>query len=118
MDLNGFDVGPAYVGVGGKPVGHMTITAQVHRDAPQCFGRLIGTVALPKWNATEYRCTDDSLRVQREARHGEGAYVGHVLLAWTADGVDYSVSAHGHTAVNLALITRLARSLTVVPPGA
>ena len=117
LEFVGFDVGPDYVGMDGKPHGHVTVAAAPHRDAPPCFGTVVGTVALPTRTATEYRCTNDTLRVQRDARHGEGAYVGHLLLTWRQDGIDYTVSAHGHTAVNLALVKRLAGSLDLLAPG-
>ena len=114
VDFQGFRVGPDYVGVDGKPIGHLTLRAEPHREGPPCFGTVVGMIALPQHTATEYRCTNNTLRVQRDAEHGEGAYVGHVLLAWTQDGIDYSVSAHGHTAVNLALVERIAGSVELV----
>jgi hypothetical protein len=116
QDLSGFDVPRGYVGMGGKPFGHVIVAANRHRDIKPCFGDVIGVVPVGGLRATEYRCTDDSLLVERNAEHGEGAYLGHLLLAWTRDGIDYSVSAHGHTAVNLALAERLVKSVTMVQP--
>ena len=117
IDVNGFRVGPGYVGVDGKPVGHLTISATKHEDSPgpPC-GTVVGTFRISDRTVTEYSCTNDSLRVQRNARHGEGAYVGHVLLAWSANGIDDAVSAHGHTQANLALVKRLASSITFTAP--
>lgn len=119
MDVNGFRVGPRYVGVDDKPVGHLTIAAARHEDSPgpPCFGRVVGPVRIRGQVVTEYSCTNDSLEVQREAEHGEGAYVGHLLLAWSANGIDYVVSAHGHTRRNLALLERLAGSVTYTAPS-
>ncbi len=118
MDVNEFRVGPGYVGVGGKPVGHLTISGMKHEDSPgpPCFGTVIGTFRITDQMVTQYSCTNDSLRVQRDAQHGEGAYVGHLLLAWSANGIDYAVSAHGHTRANLALVKRLAASIRFAAP--
>ncbi len=79
-------------------------------------GTVVGTFRISDRTITEYSCTNDSLRIQRNARHGEGAYVGHVLLAWSANGIDYAVSARGHTQANLALVKRLASSITFTAP--
>lgn len=119
MNVNRFRVGPGYVGVDGKPVGHLTISAAKHQDSPgpPCFGTVVGTFRISDQMVTEYSCTNDSLRVQRDAQHGEGAYVGHLLLAWSANGIDYAVSAHGHTRANLALVKRLAASIAFTAPG-
>lgn len=118
IDVNGFRVGPGYVGVEGKPIGHLTITAGKHEDSPgpPCFGVVVGAFPIRDRAVTEYRCANDSLRVQRDARHGEGAYIGHLLLAWSANGIDYAVSAHGHTKANLALLKRLAASVKSTAP--
>ena len=119
MDVTEFRVGPGYVGVDGKPVGHLTISAAKQDDSPgpPCFGTVVGTFRIGDEVVTEYSCTNDSLRVQRDARHGEGAYVGHLLLSWSANGIDYAVSAHGHTQANLALVKRLAASITFTAPA-
>lgn len=121
MDVNGFRVGAGYVGVDGKPVGHLTISAAKHGDSPDppCFGVVVGTLPIGDRVVTEYRCTNDSLRVERDARHGEGAYVGHLLLVWSANGIDCAVSAHGHTKANLTLLKRFAASVkSTAPTGA
>ena len=119
MDVNEFRVGPGYVGVEGKRVGHLTISAVKHEDSPgpPCFGTVVGTFRISDEVVTEYSCTDESLRVQRDARHGEGAYVGHLLLSWSTNGIDYAVSAHGHTHANMALVKRLAVSITFTAPA-
>jgi hypothetical protein len=69
-----------------------------------------------QWNATEYHCSADGLRVEREARHGEGAHLGHLLLAFTQDGIDYIASIHGYTDANFDVLKRLVASLSLVPP--
>jgi len=48
--------------------------------------------------------------------HGEGAYVGHLLLAWSEHGTDYIVSAHGPTTANLALVRDLVAATRLVAP--
>ena len=118
FELNGFDVPAGYIGVGGKAVGHLFIEARPHKFSPDtpCIGAIrIQLLRVGRWMATEYSCPEDSLAVQREAMHGEGAYAGHLLLEWKYNGVDYLVSAHGHTAENLALLEELASSVTLVP---
>jgi hypothetical protein len=65
----------------------------------------------------QYACPNDSPTIEREAMHGEGAYVGHLLFAWTEGGVDYIASAHGHTATNRELLTQLVRSMRLISPG-
>ncbi len=119
MDVNEFRVGPGYAGVDGKPVGHVTISGTKHEDSPgpPCFGTVTGTFQITDKTVTEYSCTNDSLQVQRNAQHGEGAYVGHLLLAWSANGIDYAVSAHGHTRANLTLVKRLVASITYSAPA-
>ena len=75
-----------------------------------------GASAVGPWTATEYTCPNNSVIVQREAMHGEGAHAGHLLLEWNQDGIDYLASAHGHTATNLALLKQLVSSMTLIPP--
>jgi hypothetical protein len=48
------------------------------------------------------------------ARHGEGANVGHVLLDWRVNGIEYVASAHGHTTSNVALLRRFVGSVTLL----
>ena len=116
IELAGFDVGPSYRGVDGKAMGHLIVSATSQRHAPShpCIGEITGSFVISHRHVTEYRCSDDSLRVQGEARHGEGAHLGHLLLDWKQGGVDYAVSAHGYTSVNLTLLERLVASMTLV----
>ena len=74
----------------------------------------MGTFRLAHRAVVEYRCSNDALLVQREARHGEGAQLGHLLLAWNQDGIDYTASAHGYTEVNLMLLRQLVGSMDLV----
>jgi hypothetical protein len=120
LELNGFDVPAGYVGVGGKAVGHLFIEARLHKYSPlsPCIGASrLQLLRVGRWTAVEYSCPKDNLTVEREAMHGEGAFAGHLLLEWSENAVDYVVSAHGHTAENLALLKDLASSATLVPPA-
>ncbi len=119
LELNSFDVPAGYVGVGGKAVGHLFIEARFHEYSPlsPCIGASrLQLLRVGPWTATEYSCPEDSLTVQREAMHGEGAFAGHLLLEWSQNAVDYLVSAHGHTAENLLLLKELVGSVTLVSP--
>ncbi len=119
LQFTDFDVGRGYRGVDGKPEGHVLVTASpVSGGAPRpCIGTVQRRGVMVPWGAaTIYRCSSDGLRVQRQAMHGEGAQLGHVLLAWTQNGIVYSVSAHGDTAVNLRLIERFTKSMILVQP--
>ena len=120
LELSGFDVPSGYVGADGKATGHLIVEANRHDDRPPipCIGgKRVAKVVAGSWTTTEYRCPNDSFAVQREARHGEGAHAGHLLLEWSRDGIDYIASAHGHTTVNLDLLKRLVGSMTLIPPG-
>ena len=120
LGFSGFDVPRRYVGVDGKPEGHVTIEARRQTNSPSlpCIGgEPLGSVLVAGRTAAEYRCPGDARRVQREARHGEGSYLGHLLLAWSENGIDYIVSAHGHTKANLDLIRRLIESMAFVAPA-
>ena len=119
LELSGFDVPSDYVGVDGKANGHLVVEARPKRDSPPhpCIGaKRLGRVTVGHWSATEYTCPNDSVIVQREAMHGEGAHAGHLLLEWNQDGIDYLASAHGHTATNLTLLKQLVSSMTLIPP--
>jgi hypothetical protein len=119
LDFSGFDVPSGYQGVDGKAMGHLYIEARPRGESPPspCIGaRRLGTIAAGRWTANEYSCSSDTLAVQREARHGEGAYLGHLLFAWSQDGIDYIASAHGHTIVNRDLLVQLVGSMTLIPP--
>jgi hypothetical protein len=120
LDFEDFDVRRNYVGVDGKPVGHVFVEAREERDAPArpCIGgRRDGSVAVRSWRAALYICPNDSPYIERVARHGEGANVGHILLEWRDAGVDFVASAHGHTTTNLTLLRQLVGSVTLVPPS-
>jgi hypothetical protein len=119
LEYTGFDVPPGYIGVDGKAVGHIVVEARPHRDSPPlpCIGATaLAKVRLGQQTLAEFSCPNDSLRVQREARHGEGAYAGHLVVAWTVAGIDYLASAHGATTANLDLLKRLVRSMQLIGP--
>jgi hypothetical protein len=118
LEFTGFDQG--WIGPDGNPSGHLIVEAQRRSDAPTppCIGDPLRMVAVSQWNATEYRCSSDSNRVQRAARHGEGAHLSHLLLAWTQDGIDYDASIHGYTDANFNVLRRLVASLVLVPSHA
>jgi hypothetical protein len=119
LDFSGFDVPDGYVGIDGNASGHVFIEARRQSDSPQqpCIGAThSGTVVAGRWNTIAYRCSNDSLAVQRAATHGEGAYQGHTLLTWDQGGIDYIASAHGQTAPNRDLLVRLVQSMTLIPP--
>ena len=117
LELTGFDVPAGYVGVDGKAAGHVLIEARPQPRSPSrpCIGGVeLATVPAGPWATTEYSCPADSLRVEREARHGEGAYVGHLVLSWSQNGVNYIASVHGHTTANVTFLKQLVTSVTLV----
>ena len=117
LQLAGFDVPSNYVGVDGRAAGHMLVEARPHRASPThpCIGaRELGTVSVGAWTTIEYGCPNDSPLVEREATHGEGAYAGHLMLAWSRSGIDYIASIHGLTNVNLIFLRQLVASMTLV----
>ena len=92
LEYSGFNVPHGYVGVDGKAAGHIVMEARPRRDSPPL--PCIGAMALAKFRIgqrtfAEFSCPNDSLRVQREAMHGEGANAGHLLVEWTEAGIDY-----------------------------
>jgi len=120
LESTGFDVPPDYVGVDGKPVGHLTIEARRQSDAPAipCVGGTrLANVKVAQWTAEQYRCPSDSAIVEREAMHGEGAYVGHLLFTWNEGGNDYVASLHGHTTTNRELLRKIVASMALIAPG-
>jgi len=120
LEFYRFDVPKDYSGIDGKPVGHMTLEAHRLADDPlkPCIGgRSMGTIRIGVWTTSEFTCPNDSPFIERRAAHGEGSYVGHLALAWTADGISYIASAHGHTTANLTLLERFVRSISLIPPG-
>jgi hypothetical protein len=101
-------------------MGHLTIDAQPLVDSPPnpCIGGTrLGNVAVGVWTATEFTCPNDSVIVQREARHGEGTHAGHLLFEWNQNSVGYIASAHGHTSVNRELLRQVVTSMTLISPG-
>ena len=121
LDYHGFAVPKASSGIDGKPVGQMTLEAHRLADDPlrqPCIGgRSIGTVRIGMWTTSEFICPNDSPSIERVAVHGEGAYVGHLALAWTDHGISYIASADGHSRANLTLLTRFVHSTSLVSPG-
>jgi hypothetical protein len=120
LELSGFDVPADYVGVDGKAVGHLIVEARPYVDSPPipCIGgTLVGKVTVGLWTATEYTCPDDSVTVEREATHGEGAHVGHLVFEWNQNGIDYIASVHGRTSVNRQLLRQVVTSVTLIGPG-
>jgi len=101
-------------------MGHLSIEARPEVDTapnPCVGGARLGNVTVGLWTATEFTCPNDSVIVQREAMHGEGAHAGHVLLEWNQNGIDYVAGAHGHTSVNRELLRQVVTSITLIPPG-
>jgi hypothetical protein len=84
------------------------------RGLPCVGGRRSGTIEIKRWRTILYVCPMDSSYIEPVARHGEGANVGHVLLDWRVNGVEYVASAHGHTTANGALLRRLVGSVTLL----
>jgi hypothetical protein len=120
LDFSGFDVPAGYFGVDGNPVGHIAIEARPHNQSPPspCVGAVaLGPVIAGSWTTAAFNCSNDTLEVQRAAMHGEGTYAGHTMLAWSQDGIDYIVSAHGQTTVNRDLLVRLVNATTLTPPS-
>lgn len=119
LSFENFDVPRHYVGIDGRPEGHIFIEARKVEDAPKkpCIGgRQRGASTMRRWRTHLYVCPEDSPHIERTARHGEGVYVGHVLLEWKVMGVEYIVSAHGHTTANIKLVRQLVRSVAMVQP--
>jgi hypothetical protein len=117
LEWNDFDVPSSFVGVDGKPIGHVIIRAGLVRDSPTrpCIGAVkVGTFVVLAAPATEYPCPPESLLIQRTARHGEGAYTSHLLLDWRSNGIEYLVSSHGYGDASRSLMEQLAASLTLV----
>ena len=121
LEFSGFDVPKGYSGIDGRPVGHMTLEAHRLTDdslKPCIGGRSIGTVQVGTRTTSAFACPNDSLQVERDARHGEGTYVGHLALEWDMNGIRYIASAHGHTTANLTLLKKFVRSIVLMPPAA
>jgi hypothetical protein len=119
LEFEDFDVPRGYIGIDGKSDGHVFIEARRATDAPAkpCIrGTRAGTMRVRSWRTILYICPNDSPYIERVARHGEGSSVGHIILEWRKDGVDYIASAHGHTTANLYLLRQLVGSATLVQP--
>ncbi len=119
IEWTNFDVPADFAGIDGKPAGHVIVNATRVRDSPAvpCIDAVrFSTVTLSGTTAIEYRCPTDSPRIERLAQHGEGAYAGHLALAWTHDAIRYLVSSHGYGTASKQLAEDLARALTFVQP--
>lgn len=119
LEWNSFDVPSGFVGVDGKPIGHVIIAATPVSDSPPepCIGGVtIGTFSVLAMKSVIYQCAPDSPLIERTARHGEGAYTSHVLLYWQRNGIAYLVSSHGYGAASVALMEQLAASLNLIGP--
>jgi hypothetical protein len=119
LDFEDFDVPRGYKGVAGGPVGHLFIEARKLTDSPKnpCIGsKQVEETDIKGWRTTLYICPNDSSYIERVARHGEGANVGHVLMEWKSMGVDYLASVHGHITTNVRLLRQLVASMIVVQP--
>jgi hypothetical protein len=117
VDFAGFDVPAAYVGIDGKPEGHLIVEARRRADSPPrpCFdGVERATPPIAGRRVTRYACPGGSARMERLIRHGEGAHTEHVLFAWSVSGIDYVASAHGDTAANARLLTQVVESTDIV----
>jgi hypothetical protein len=117
MEWTDFDVPSDFVGIDGKPAGHVILHAAPVRNSPlvPCIDAVkLGTVTVGASSAIEYRCPPDSPRIERLAQHGEGAYAGHLTLAWAQLGIEYLVSSHGYGDASRNLAEELARSINVV----
>jgi hypothetical protein len=116
IEWNGFDVPRRFSGVDGRPAGHVIIHAGLAGSSPSnpCIdGVAVGTFKVDGSTGTFYQCPPDSPRIERLARHGEGAYAGHLTLAWRNHGVDYLVSSHGYSPSSRTLIEDLSASISL-----
>ena len=119
LNIEEFSAPQDYVGTC-LGAGHVVIGARRHADSPPrpCFdGERIAQPETSGHAVSVYECPARSERLQREIMHGEGAHVDHLLFAWTRHGIDYVVSAHGHTNANRELLTRIVRSIELVEPS-
>ncbi len=117
MEWTDFDVPSDFVGVDGKPAGHVIIHAALVRNSPPvpCIDAVkLRSVTVGASSAIEYQCPPDSPRIERLAQHGEGAYAGHLTLAWARRGIEYLVSSHGFGDASRNLAEELARSINLV----
>ncbi len=119
IEWTDFDVPHDFVGVDGKPAGHVIIHAAPVVGSPTvpCIDAVtVRPVRVRAWSAVEYRCPADSPRIERLARHGEGAYAGHLTLTWAVDGIEYLVSSHGYGTASEDLAIQIARGIDLVEP--
>jgi hypothetical protein len=119
IEWTGFDVPKDFVGVDGRPAGHVIIHAAPMRDDPAvpCIDATrVSAVTVEASSAVVYHCPPDSPRIERLARHGEGAYAGHLTLVWREHGIVYLVSSHGYGTASESLLIRLARAVDLVAP--
>lgn len=98
-----------YIGAEGRRQDHLLVHAsQAPGPASPCQGDVV------ERRETELDSQDATLLVCGEEVHG--LHAGHVVLVWRRDGVNYLVSAHGHTEANVRLIERIAQNVKYVSP--
>lgn len=98
-----------YIGVDGRRQDHLLVHASQALDRPSpCQGDVV------ERHEAEMGSQDATLWACGEEVHG--VHAGHVVLVWRRGGVNYLVSAHGHTDVNFRLIERIAQNVEYVSP--
>jgi hypothetical protein len=116
LNIEDFDAPSRYTGVGPSS-GHLVVEGRRAASSPPrpCFdGRTIDSLDAGGRTAQVFECPGPSVRAEAEARHGEGAHTGHLLLAWSEGEINYAVSAHGHNDANRRLLVKLVKSIDVV----
>ena len=99
---------PAYDGEGPGSI-HLVFGASRDASSPwvNCIGAVgLGAMTLGGIRGALLNCPPAS----------EGPNGGHLVFRWTGSGVTYTVSAHGHTAINRRLIAVLLEHLTLIAP--
>jgi hypothetical protein len=109
LDENGsFLVPPGYVGVEGRPQGHLVIVGAARQtdESVRCFGeRRIGQPRIHGVPAVLAECQPAS------ELHG-----GHVLVRWREQGTVVVVSLHGQSVLNQRLVVAIAAALRLLRP--
>ncbi len=119
IEWTDLDVPHDFVGINARPAGHVIIHAAPVPDSPAvpCIDAVpVTSLIVGASSAVEYRCPPDSPRIERLAQHGEGAYAGHLTLAWAEHGIEYLVSSHGYGTASENLVIQLARTIFLVNP--
>lgn len=104
-----FIVPPGYVGVDGRPEGHLVVVgaASLADASVNCYGaRRIGTLGIHGRRAVLVTCQPAS------ETHG-----GHVLVRFAAGRTVVAVSLHGWSKLNQQLVVQLALHLRLVAPS-